>query len=135
MGGEKMIILDVNKLSKSYGVEELFNDVSFSLNEGESLAIVGPNGCGKSTILKIIAGIENCDSGVVSIKKGSKVAYLDQMGSVNNDSRTVYEILSDSFEEINKISKLLKELLFKTSLILLDHSLFIVNLIFLLFSA
>ena len=92
-----MIILDVNKLSKSYGVEELFNDVSFSLNEGESLAIVGPNGCGKSTILKIIAGIENCDSGVVSIKKGSKVAYLDQMGSVNNDSRTVYEILSDTW--------------------------------------
>ena len=67
-----MIILDVNKLSKSYGTEELFNDVSFSLNEGESLAIVGPNGCGKSTILKIIAGIESCDSGTVSIKKGSK---------------------------------------------------------------
>ena len=104
-----MIILDVNKLSKSYGTEELFNDVSFSLNEGESLAIVGPNGCGKSTILKIIAGIENCDSGTVSIKKGSKVAYLDQMGLVENDNRSVYEILKDSFEEINKISKLLKD--------------------------
>ena len=104
-----MIILDVNKLSKSYGTEELFNDVSFSLNEGESLAIVGPNGCGKSTLLKIIAGIENCDSGTVSIKKGSKVAYLDQMGLVENDNRSVYEILKDSFEEINKISKLLKD--------------------------
>ena len=104
-----MIILDVNKLSKSYGTEELFNDVSFSLNEGESLAIVGPNGCGKSTILKIIAGIENCDSGTVSIKKGSKVAYLDQMGLVENDNRSVYEILKDSFEEINRVSKLLKD--------------------------
>ena len=104
-----MIILDVNKLSKSYGTEELFNDVSFSLNEGESLAMVGPNGCGKSTILKIIAGIENCDSGTVSIKKGSKVAYLDQMGLVENDNRSVYEILKDSFEEINRVSKLLKD--------------------------
>ncbi len=104
-----MIILDVNKLAKSFGTEELFNDVSFSLNEGESLAIVGPNGCGKSTLLKIIYGIESYDKGTVSIKKGSKVAYLDQMGSIGNDERTVYEILKDSFDEINKVESLLRE--------------------------
>lgn len=104
-----MIIVDVNKLAKSFGYGQLFEDVSFSLNEGESLAIVGPNGCGKSTILKIIAGIETADKGVVSLKKGAKVAYLDQLGSNIDDDRTVYEILKDSFGEINSLEKKLKE--------------------------
>ena len=69
--GNKMIILDVNKLGKNFGYGKLFEDISFSLNEGESISIVGPNGCGKSTLLKMIAGIERKDTGTVSIKKGS----------------------------------------------------------------
>jgi len=68
-----MLILDVNKLAKNFGYESLFEDVSFTLNEGESLAIVGPNGCGKSTILKIIAGLETKDKGFVNVKKGAKI--------------------------------------------------------------
>lgn len=104
-----MLLLDVNKLSKNYGYEQLFEDVSFSLNEGESIAIIGPNGCGKSTILKIIAGIETADSGTVNLKKGSKIAYLDQMGSNIEEDRTVYEMLKDAFAEINKIEKQLKD--------------------------
>lgn len=54
-----MKILDVNKISKNFGYGQVFKDISFSLNEGESISIVGPNGCGKSTILKIIAGLES----------------------------------------------------------------------------
>ena len=103
-----MIILDVNKLAKNFGYDQLFEDVSFSLNEGESIAIVGPNGCGKSTILKIIAGIESTDRGSVNIKKNTKVAYLDQLGSNINDTRTVYEILKDAFSDINIIEKQIK---------------------------
>lgn len=104
-----MLILDVNKLAKNFGYEQLFEDVSFTLNEGESVAIVGPNGCGKSTILKIIAGIETADKGTVNLKKGTKVAYLDQLGSNIEDDRKVYEILKDAFGEINIIEKQLKE--------------------------
>lgn len=104
-----MLILDVNKLAKNFGYEQLFEDVSFTLNEGESIAIVGPNGCGKSTILKIIAGLETPDKGTVNLKKGAKVAYLDQLGSNIDDDRKVYDILKDAFIEINAVEKQLKE--------------------------
>ena len=104
-----MIVLDVNKIARNFGYGPLFEDVSFSLNEGESIAIVGPNGCGKSTLLKIIAGIENSDRGSVSIKKKAKVAYIDQLGSTVDDSRKVYEVLKDAFSEINEVERELKE--------------------------
>lgn len=103
-----MIILDVNKLSKDFGFGKLFEDVSFSLNEGESISIVGANGCGKSTLLKMIAGIERIDSGSVNIKKGAKVAYLDQTSSSIIDDRSVYKILHAEFDELNKMSQRLE---------------------------
>lgn len=100
-----MIILDVNKLEKDFGYGKLFEDVSFSLNEGESISIVGPNGCGKSTLLKLIAGIERIDGGQISIKKGAKVAYLDQTGSSIKDDRPVYEVLKDAFSELKEMEQ------------------------------
>ena len=105
-----MIILDVNKLEKNFGYGKLFEDVSFSLNEGESISIVGPNGCGKSTLLKLIAGLERIDAGQVSIKKGAKVAYLDQTGSSIRDDRPVYEVLKDAFGNLKEIEEELNSL-------------------------
>lgn len=105
-----MIILDVNKVSMNFGYGQLFEDVSFSLNEGETISVVGPNGCGKSTLLKIIAGIEKADSGQVSIKKDAKVAYLDQIGSSVIDDRKVYDILKDTYKELNEMEERLKNL-------------------------
>lgn len=105
-----MIILDVNKLGKNFGYGKLFEDISFSLNEGESISIVGPNGCGKSTLLKMIAGIERKDTGTVSIKKEAKVAYLDQTGSRVDYDRPVYEVLKDAFRDIKKMGDELKRL-------------------------
>lgn len=109
-----MIILDVNRVEKDFGYGTLFKDLSFSLNEGESISIVGPNGCGKSTLLKIIAGIEKADKGTVSIKKGINVSYLDQTGSSIDDDRIVYDILKSVFASLNemnaRIEKYQKEL-------------------------
>ena len=103
-----MLLLDVNKISKNFGYNYLFKDVSFSLNEGESIAIIGPNGCGKSTILKLIMGLESTDTGSISIKKGAKIGYLDQ-GAVNIDNdKTVYEVLKDAFSEINELERQIK---------------------------
>ncbi len=105
-----MIILDVNKLTKNFGFGTLFENLSFSLNEGESISIVGPNGCGKSTLLKIIAGPMRADFGTVNIKKGAKCAYLDQTASSIQDSRKVKDIFKDSFEEVNAMEKRLNDL-------------------------
>lgn len=111
-----MIILDVNKLSKDFGYGQLFDSVSFSLNEGESISIVGPNGCGKSTILKMIMGLVKIDSGTINIKKNSKVAYLDQTGSSIDDDRCVYEILKSAFSELNLMQEKINDLQEKLNL-------------------
>ena len=58
-------MLTVHHLNKSYGVEPILKDISFSLNAGERWGLVGPNGCGKSTLLRIIFGQESADSGHV----------------------------------------------------------------------
>ena len=111
-----MIILDVNKLSKDFGYGRLFDSVSFSLNEGESISIVGPNGCGKSTILKMIMGLVKIDSGSINIKKGAKVAYLDQTDSSIDDDRCVYEVLKSAFVELNSMQEKINEFQQKLSL-------------------
>lgn len=98
-----MIILDVNKVSKNFGYGTLFSNVTFSLNEGESISIVGPNGCGKSTLLKIIAKVERTDSGSVSIKKDAKVSYFDQVIADKTNDKLVEEILRETFVSLNEL--------------------------------
>jgi len=98
-----MIILDVNKLTKNFGFGPLFENVSFSLNEGESISIVGPNGCGKSTLIKLIAGVEKIDSGVVNIKKDIEVGYLDQTSADRDDNRIVRDVLNSAFINLNEM--------------------------------
>ena len=105
-----MIILDVNNVGKNFGYGELFQDVSFSLNEEESISIVGPNGCGKSTLLKLIAGLEKPDKGVISIKKDAKVTYLDQTASSMQDNRSCLEILKEVFHDLNEMEERLQQL-------------------------
>ena len=105
-----MLILDVNKVSKDFGQGPLFEEVSFFLNEGESLSIVGSNGCGKSTLLKMIAGLAKVDSGSINIKRGAKVAYLDQTGSSISDDRKVDLLLKDAFSDLIDMEARLSQL-------------------------
>ena len=76
-------LLTVSNLTKAYGAEEIFSSLSFQLVEKEHVALVGVNGAGKSTVLKIIAGIEEPTSGEVAPVSGLRITYLVYSGRPN----------------------------------------------------
>lgn len=88
-----MIEISLNKINKSYGFNRVLNNLSFDIKTNERIALIGSNGCGKTTTLKIIMGIESYDSGNISIRKESKIGYLTQIPPKEDDNisaRSVY---------------------------------------------
>ncbi len=96
-----MIEIGLNKLTKNYGNKEVLKEISFEIKTGEHVAIIGQNGCGKSTILKLISKEENKTSGDVFIRKDATIGILTQQPKVELNELTVTEILYSSFEKIN----------------------------------
>lgn len=94
---------------KSFGSQDIFQDLSFEIKEKEKIAIVGKNGCGKSTLLKMIAGIEQPDSGEIKKYKKCIVGYLEQV-AFSCENISVEEELEKSFEELQHYETKLKEL-------------------------
>jgi ABC transport system ATP-binding/permease protein len=97
--------LSAEALSKSFNDRWLFKDITIGIGQGEKVALVGENGTGKSTLLKILTGELKSDSGVVSMREGIKFGYLTQQPNVN-DALSVKEIL---FDEKNKIAQAVRE--------------------------
>src|SRR5574343_1865318 len=73
-----MHYVSVEGLTKSYGVNPLFKNISFHINEGDKIALIARNGIGKSTMLRILAGLETPDAGKVWIHKDVTVAFFEQ---------------------------------------------------------
>ena len=94
-----MIILSLQGIQKSFGTNEVLKDVSLTLQDGERMGLVGVNGCGKSTLMKIIAGLETYDAGTLSLQKGMRLGYLAQQGTVDPE-RTVLQELESVFEPV-----------------------------------
>ena len=84
-------VLSVRGLSKSFGQNELFKDVSFELKRGERLFVIGANGCGKSTLIKILTGRLQQDSGVFEFGYNQTVGYYDQEQQLLDQSNTVID--------------------------------------------
>lgn len=103
-----MTYLTVEQLSKSYGLKPLFQGITFGLSKGDKTALVAPNGTGKSTLLRVIAGRENPDSGTVIMRKGIRTGYLEQEPHLN-DHLTIHETIaqshSDTVAVIRKLEK------------------------------
>lgn len=94
-----MSLIAAHKISKSYGINTILNDVSLHIEEGERIGIVGPNGSGKTTLLGILSGELPCDEGAVSTAKNMKVGYLKQVHRYDKD-RTLRQEIDSLFEHI-----------------------------------
>lgn len=88
------MLLSVREIEKRYGSERIFSTISFTLDEGHRVALVGKNGAGKSTIMKIVAGLEEPDSGAVAVTNGRTLSYLPQEVA-QGDTRTGVEYIQD----------------------------------------
>ena len=91
-GMDTNMVLSCHNISKSFGTDEILNNISFHINDNEKAAIVGINGAGKSTLLKIIVGEMSADSGEITFAKGSSFGYLSQHQDLTSHN-TIYDEL------------------------------------------
>ncbi len=99
------MLLSAEHISKNYGTKQLLKDVSIYLNERDHVGIVGINGTGKSTLLKILAGIEPPDGGSISANSNLRISYLSQNPAMNDELTVLEQVFSEftpQFREINE---------------------------------
>ena len=104
-----MIVLSCKDICKSYGIRDILKNITFSINEGDKVGVIGPNGEGKSTLFKILTKELSQDSGEVFIDKTSNLGYLSQNLSLDS-SKTIYEETLSVFEELLNIENRLATL-------------------------
>lgn len=93
-------VIKVDHLTKAFADKLLFDNLSFEIVPGSIVGVIGANGAGKSTLFKILAGLDKPDSGSVMIGDTVKLAYVDQSRDHLDNSKTVWEEISDSLDEI-----------------------------------
>ena len=108
-----MSLITTNKLSKSYGPVDIFKNLNFAIPHGSRLALVGPNGIGKTTLLRILYGLEEPSDGKVLKAKKVKIGYLAQeaefelTGTVWEACLSIFKYLQDRQDELNRLENLM----------------------------
>ena len=104
-----MSILTASNLEKSFGPDDIFSSVSLSIPHGARIAIVGPNGIGKTTLLRILVGLEEPTTGSVNRSRGLSIGYLPQEAVLNAEHSLWEECLS-AFEDLRRQEAELEQL-------------------------
>lgn len=104
-----MSIVTAENLSKYYGAQDIFSGVSFQISHGDKIALVGANGVGKTTLLRIIAGLETPSSGQLHMAKGIRIGYLSQQANAQIE-RTLYQEMLGVFAHLQAQQERLREL-------------------------
>ena len=94
-------VLHIEGLSKSFGKQELFSDIAMDIKRGEHVAIIGDNGTGKTTILKIINNLLEADTGTIALGTNVHIGYYDQEHHVLHMEKTLFEEISDAYPYLN----------------------------------
>lgn len=93
-------VLSIEHLSKQFDQQILFKDINFEIKRGEHVAIIGDNGTGKTTLLKILNGIVDADDGSFTLGTKVKIGYYDQEHHVLHDNKTIFEEISDDYPNL-----------------------------------
>lgn len=104
-----MTIVQLQHVKKYYAAKLVLEDVNFQLQAGEKVGLIGRNGGGKSTLLRIISGIDLPDAGMVTVRKDLRIGYLPQVPAAF-DQMTVYEVLAHGFRDMIKLKREMAEL-------------------------
>src|SRR5665648_946080 len=104
-----MIILSANNITKTYGVDVILNGISFHINQGDRVGVIGANGAGKTTLLNILSGDMPRDEGDVFISSDTTIGYLKQSDEFSSD-KTLYEEVSSIFAHMEVLEKEMGEL-------------------------
>lgn len=99
------MLLSAEHISKNYGSRQLLDDVSVYLSEGERIGIIGINGTGKSTLLKILAGAEQPDDGTIAINPNMQIAYLPQNPTMNDDYTVLQQVFADFPDDFRALNE------------------------------
>lgn len=104
-----MIELGINNLTKYYGATKIFEKITFEIKTGERIGLIGQNGCGKTSIFKIIMGMEDYQEGDINIRKDTKLGYLNQIPVYGEKVKTI-EVIRMAFDKVFLIKDKMKEL-------------------------
>jgi len=104
-----MILISVENVKKSFGIDEVLRDVTFSIQKGEKMGLVGVNGSGKTTLMRILTGEQTADSGAVHMNKGLKLGYLAQIGDIALED-TVWQAMLRVFERVIALENRMKDM-------------------------
>lgn len=104
-----MIVLSCNNISKAYIVDNIIENISFTINDNEKIGLIGLNGAGKTTLFNVLTGELEYDSGEIIIPKNKKVSYLKQNTKIESD-KTIFEELLTMFDDIISMEKELRQL-------------------------
>ncbi len=95
-------VMHIEGLSKSFGSRQLFSDIDMDLKRGEHVAVIGDNGTGKTTILKIINGLLDADAGTITLGTNVHIGYYDQEHHVLHMDKTLFDEISDEYPYLNQ---------------------------------
>ena len=95
-------MLTVEHLSKQFDGQVLFQDVNFEIKRGEHVAVIGDNGTGKTTLLKILNQVQTADTGSFTLGAKVQIGYYDQEHHVLHDEKTIFEEISDAYPSLKQ---------------------------------